>query len=240
MTDNTTTKSGWGDSVSWTTGFSVAGGLANSIMGGYSAGYQAKAQAQNNIANAYAGTIPQFQQIGSQIRQQQQQQAIAYTNSGVDPSKGTADYVIQRTGEYGTMKMQEIYDNVNQYVDNQRRMGDSSSKSAIAGGYAQGFVTMAQELANYSLQQQKNKNLHDIKENKGEIKDEVKTSSPKPKQNNNNTLVKKAGSSDGVISVQQNGVTQSQKEFTPQAEQVKIPGLDNFNAFTGVKAMAQR
>jgi hypothetical protein len=76
--------------------------------------------------------------IQSQTQQLQSQQAIAYYNSGVDITKGTASQVIQKTGEQANMKIQEIKDNVNAYVSNQKKMGNAAATSGLLAGISQG------------------------------------------------------------------------------------------------------
>ena len=134
--------------------FDVAAQTFNALTSGISSYYGAKAEGYYNMSQAYAQAVPQYQQIMAQTRRLQEQQAIAYMNSNVDISQGTASYVIQKTSEQGLQKMSEVKQNLNTYISNTRRISSSTANAALWSGIMGAINTGTTGLANISLYNQ--------------------------------------------------------------------------------------
>ena len=139
----------------WTLGFDMATqliGMYNDYQQGRIQGeraeFQAKAQGSLQRTQLYNQTVPLYQQIGSQVRQMMNAQAMQYMNSGVDISQGTALYVLNHTKEQGDMKINEIRDNVNINIENISNMSVYNAQVGLTTGIMNGINNMTNRLGN--------------------------------------------------------------------------------------------
>jgi hypothetical protein len=125
------------------------------LTSGVSSYFGAKIEGYAKQAQAYAESIQLYQQLGAQTRQLQQQQAVAYMNSNVDISQGTAAQVIQRTGEQGLMKMNELKQNLDTSISNQNKITSFNANEALLLGIVKSADTLTRESSQINLYKQK-------------------------------------------------------------------------------------
>jgi hypothetical protein len=136
------------------------GQFAGSVFNSIASYKNTRAQGYYVQADAYNQIMPQYQQIGTQTRQLQAQQAIAFANSNIDLSQGSAQSMLQKTGQNGIEKMYEVQDNLNAYIRNQKRVSLNQANTALLSGLSQGAVGLGKGMYNLELtklEQQKGK-----------------------------------------------------------------------------------
>ncbi len=131
------------------TEISMAGDVYNGIMSGLSNYFQSKSNYYLQSTQLYNESIPLYQKIGSQVREQMNQQANQYMNAGVDVSQGTAFKVVSHTQEQGTMKLNEIYNNVNTQVRNMKRISSSQATAGLIQNITNGLSGAVDKGINY-------------------------------------------------------------------------------------------
>lgn len=128
-------------------GFQAGVGAIGTITSSY---YQGRANKYNILSNNYYNISRQasqasavYQQIGQQIRNRIEQQAMSQLNQGIDITQGTAEYVRRHTAEMGQNKINEIHNNLNIEIYNSlqvsRAQANNVFKSNVAMGIAQGL-----------------------------------------------------------------------------------------------------
>lgn len=128
------------------------------ISSGINNYYTAKTNHQTQKAQLNMEAVSLYQQIGSQARQLMNQQALAFINSGVDVSQGTARYVINHTQEQGIAKMNEIKNNLDIQIKNSKRLSSAQATSGIWQSITNGLINSGQSLANGYFN---NQNIYD-------------------------------------------------------------------------------
>lgn len=131
-----------------TTTFNAFNGYLQGRIQGERAEFQAKAQGSMQRTQLYNQTVPLYQQIGSQVRQMMNAQAMQYMNSGVDVSQGTALYVINHTKEQGDLRMQEIRNNVNTNIENINSMSTYNAQVGLQTGIMNGINNATNTIGN--------------------------------------------------------------------------------------------
>ncbi len=145
--NNTSTQSL--DSLGTMTGYSMIGDTYNGLMNGLTNYFQTKSNYYLQSTEMYNQAIPLYQRIGAQVREQMNNQANQYMNGGVDISQGTANYVISHTQEQGTMKLNEIQNNLNTNISNIKNMSSSQATAGLIMGITQGINTAINKGANF-------------------------------------------------------------------------------------------
>ncbi len=160
----------------------MVGNIFNDISSGFVNYFQAKSNYYQQASEAAIKStqlvnqsIPLYQQIGAQVRQQMNQQAMQYMNAGVDISQGTAFKVISHTQQQGEMKLNEIKNNVNTNLNNMKSIATAQATmslmsnifSGINSGINRGFDFMnsAAKAGAFSQNPQKNNNNNIINPN---------------------------------------------------------------------------
>ena len=128
----------WNKAVKYTE-YSMGFDLITGTMSGLTNYFQTKSNYYLQTTEMYNQTIPLYQKIGAQAREQMNNQANQYLNGGIDVSQGTAFKVVSHTQEQGTMKLNEIQNNLNTNVSNMRKMSSSQATAGLMMGIAQGF-----------------------------------------------------------------------------------------------------
>lgn len=112
----------------------IGGNLLLDLSDAFSSYYNIKAENYYKTAQLYNESVPLYQQIGAQVREQMMAQANEYMNAGVDVSQGTAFKVVSHTQEQGTMKLNEIKSNLDMQATNMRRITSSQATMALTSG----------------------------------------------------------------------------------------------------------
>lgn len=129
--------------------------LLNGITNGIAGYYSSKAQGYYQGATLYNQSIPLYQQISAKTRELQNQQALAYLNSGVDITQGTASYVLNHTTQQGLMKMEEIKNNVAIQVRNAKKLSSTQATQNLMNGIVGGATEATKTLVE-GYERQKN------------------------------------------------------------------------------------
>ncbi len=127
--------------------FIAGADLINGITNGIAGYYSSKAQGYYQGATLYNQSIPLYQQISAKTRELQNQQALAYLNSGVDITQGTASYVLNHTTQQGLMKMNEIKNNVAIQVRNAKKLSSTQATQNLMNGIVNGITEATKTLA---------------------------------------------------------------------------------------------
>lgn len=138
------------DTLGTATGINIATDIFNGVASGLTSYFQQKSNYYLQATQLLNQSIPLYQQIGAQVRQQMNQQAMQYMNAGVDVSQGTAFKVISHTQQQGEMKLNEIKNNVNTNLDNMKSIATTQATmglmsnifSGINSGINRGFDFM--------------------------------------------------------------------------------------------------
>lgn len=119
----------------------MVGNIFSDISGGFVNYFQAKSNYYQQASEAAIKStqlvnqsIPLYQQIGAQVRQQMNQQAMQYMNAGVDVSQGTAFKVISHTQQQGEMKLNEIKNNVEINLSNLKNIPTVNATAYLISG----------------------------------------------------------------------------------------------------------
>lgn len=137
---NSNQNTNW-DSLAKVTGFAMMGDIYSGAMNGLTSYFQTKSDYYLQSTELYNQSVPLYQKIGAQVREQMNNQANQYMNAGVDVSQGTANYVIAHTQEQGTMKLNEIQNNLNATITNMRKLSSSQATAGLVSNIANGFNT---------------------------------------------------------------------------------------------------
>ena len=114
--------------------------IISGVGDGVSSYLNTKAENYYETAKLYNQSIPLYQQIGAQVREQMMEQANQYMNAGVDVSQGTAFKVVSHTQEQGTMKLNEIRTNLDIQTTNMRKMASSQATMGLVNGIMSGIT----------------------------------------------------------------------------------------------------
>lgn len=128
----------WDKALKYTE-YSMGFDLISGAMSGLTNYFQSKSNYYLQSTEMYNQAIPLYQKIGAQVREQINQQANQYMNAGVDVSQGTAFKVVSHTQEQGTMKLNEIQNNINTSINNMRKMSSSQATAGLMMSITQGF-----------------------------------------------------------------------------------------------------
>lgn len=119
----------------------MVGNIFSDISSGFVNYFQAKSNYYQQASEAAIKStqlvnqsIPLYQQIGAQVRQQMNQQAMQYMNAGVDVSQGTAFKVISHTQQQGEMKLNEIKNNVEINLSNLKNIPTVNATAYLISG----------------------------------------------------------------------------------------------------------
>ncbi|MDR0423222.1 MAG: hypothetical protein LBH46_01385 [Rickettsiales bacterium] len=121
-------------------------GLINgysSILNGVAKSNSIKAQGYADQAQVYNNFAPQAKLITQQAAQLSSQQAIAYMNSGVDVSKGTAQHTIQNTIKQAQERTKDLWNATEKQVSSIKSMTDAQAQAAVWEGVSAAAVNIA-------------------------------------------------------------------------------------------------
>ena len=135
--------------------------LLNGISNGISSYYFNKVNGYQQRTELYNQSISLYQQVSAKIREEINQQANAYMNSGVDISQGTSLYVITHKQQQGQDKINEIVNNIERQSNTIKKVASSQAIAGLVSGIVEGISNSTNTLFNNQLAQIKYNTAND-------------------------------------------------------------------------------